>query len=78
MKKIELDIDNIKSKISHYGFDEFAMFEKDILKGQKILIVMLWSKDLDPLENKYIHKDYLLKAFPKMISVSKNVWIIMG
>ena len=48
------------------------MYQKNILKGQKILIVMLWSKELDPQENQYIHKDYLLKTIPQNDSCLKD------
>ena len=38
------------------------LLKKDRLKGQKILIVMLWSKTLNSEENESVHKDYLTKV----------------
>ena len=49
---------------SNSHVNKFAI-EKDFLKGQKIFIVMLWSKNLSEDENEYIHKDYLIKNHPK-------------
>ena len=49
------------------------LLEKDALKGQKILIVMLYSKNLNQeKENEYIHKDYLLKPRPQSDSCLKD------
>ena len=48
------------------------LLKKDYLKGQKILIVMLYSKTLNPEENEYIHKDYLLKPRPQSDSCLKD------
>ena len=41
------------------------LLEKDYLKGQKILIVMLYSKALNSEESEYIDKDYLLESIPQ-------------
>ena len=38
---------------SNSHVNKFAI-EKDFLKGQKILIVMLWSKNLSEDENEYM------------------------
>jgi len=70
MKNIELDIVDIKPINSN---NEKSLLKKDYLKGQKILIVMLYSKELNPEESEYIHKDYLLKIFQKMILALKIV-----
>ena len=40
------------------------MLKKDQLKGQKILIVMWWSKILNPNENESVDKDYIIKVNP--------------
>ena len=69
MKNIELDIVDIKPKNS---INEKSVLLKDYLKGQKILIVMLYSKELNPEESEYIHKDYLLKNIPKNDSCLKD------
>ena len=69
MKNIELDIVDINSKNSN---NEKSLLKKDYLKGQKILIVMLYSKELNPEESEYIHKDYLLKNIPKNDSCLKD------
>ena len=45
---------------------------KDTLKGQKILIVMLYSRNLNPEENPYIHKDYLLNSIPQSDTCLKD------
>ena len=72
MKENEIVIDEIKPKKSCYGYDECAMYQKDALRGQNILIVMLWSKELDPQENQYIHKNYLLNRIPQNDSCLKD------
>ena len=65
----EIVIDEIKP----YGYDECSMmYQKHALRGQNILIVMLWSKELDPQENQYIHKDYLLNRIPQNDSCLKD------
>ena len=69
MKNIELDTVDINSKNSN---NEKSLLKKDYLKGQKILIVMLYSKELNPEESEYIHKDYLLKNIPKNDSCLKD------
>ena len=38
---------------------KIELLEKDALKDQKILIVMLWSEDLDPYKSEDIHKNYM-------------------
>ena len=72
MKENENDIFIINPKISCDGYDKYAMYQKNFLKGQKILIVMLWSKELDPQENQYIHKNYLLITIPQNDSCLKD------
>ena len=42
--------------------DENAILKKDFLKGQKILIVMLWSNKLYGFENESIQKEYISKV----------------
>ena len=35
------------------------LYPKDLLKGQKILIVMLWDCTLNPNESLFIHPRYI-------------------
>ena len=72
MKRIELDIDDIKAPSSYNEYNKHSLLAKYYLNGQKILIVMLYSKELNPEENEYIHKDYLLNNIPKNDSCLKD------
>ena len=54
------------------------LLKKDALKGQKILIVMLWSKTLDQKENECIHKDYITKKSPKSEACLKDALDHLG
>ena len=51
VKSIDIDLESNRKKEGE------ELLKKDALKGQKILIVMLWSKTLDQEENECIHKD---------------------
>ncbi|KAH0789512.1 hypothetical protein GPJ56_006553 [Histomonas meleagridis] len=43
--------------------DNTEIYDKDSLKGQKILIVMLWSNELNPeKESTEVHPDYIFKS----------------
>ena len=72
MEKNELDIDEIKPPSSYNEYNKQSLLAKDYLKGQKILIAMLYSKELNQEENEYIDKDYLLKNIPKNDSCLKD------
>ena len=50
-----------------------SLYEKDTLKGNKILIVMLWSSELSIKESDYILKEYLLTPFNDNYSIKKNL-----
>ena len=50
-----------------------SIYEKDILKGNKILIVMLWSSELSIKESDYILKEYLLTPFNADDSFKNNL-----
>ena len=52
---------NIKEmeKLNNY----IPILKKNVLKGQKILIVMLWSYEIFENENKAIHPKYIKKPF---------------
>ena len=54
------------------------LLKKDALKGQKILIVMLWSKTLDQKENECIHKDYITKKSSKSEACLKDALDHLG
>ena len=58
--------------------EQKALLKKDALKGHKILLVMLYSKDLDPSESKYIHKDYITKVSPESKSCLKEALDYLG
>jgi hypothetical protein len=54
------------------------LLKKDALKGQKILIVMLWSKTLNPDENESVHKDYLTRVSPESEACLKDALDHLG
>ena len=54
------------------------LLKKDQLKGHKILIVMLWSKTLNPDENQCIHKDYITKVSPESKACLKDALDHLG
>ena len=54
------------------------LLKKDALKGHKILIVMLWSKTLNPDENQCIHKDYIKKVSPQSKACLKDALDHLG
>ncbi|KAH0788413.1 Glutenin, high molecular weight subunit [Histomonas meleagridis] len=41
------------------------MYVKDFLKGQKILIVMLWSNELSPKEREFVNRKYIFQSSEK-------------
>ena len=47
--------------INNYNLKLPSLYEKNILKGQKLLIVMLWTSDISENESKYVNEEYLLK-----------------
>ena len=69
------NIGNIKSNPTGEGKE---LLKKDALKGQKILIVMLWSKTLNSDENECIHKDYLTKPSPESEACLKDALDFLG
>ena len=58
--------------------DDKALLRRNALKGYKVLIVMLWSKVLNPEEYIYVHKDYLFKGNPKSSKCLKDVFDYYG
>jgi hypothetical protein len=66
---------NIKSNPTGEGKE---LLKKNQLKGQKILIVMLWSKTLNPDENESVHKDYITKVSPESKACLKNALDFLG
>lgn len=48
------------------------------MKGQKILIVVLWPKALNPDENESIHKEYLPKVSPESEDYLKDALDHLG
>ena len=54
------------------------LLKKNELKGMKILIVMLWSKNLNPDENQCVHKDYLTKVSPQSKACLKDALDYLG
>jgi len=43
------------------------MYSKDLLKGQKILIVMLWNCEMSEMEQKCIHQKYIFQLQYKLL-----------
>jgi hypothetical protein len=66
---------NVKSNPTGEGKE---LLKKDALKGQKILVVMLWSKTLNPDENQCIHKDYITKVSPESEACLKDALDHLG
>jgi hypothetical protein len=54
------------------------LLKKDALQGHKILLVMLWSKTLNPDENECIHKDYITKVSPESKACLKDALDFLG
>ena len=54
------------------------LLKENQLKGMKILIVMLWSKNLNPDENECVHKDYLTKVSPQSKACLKDALDYLG
>ena len=55
------------------------LLKRDQLKGHKILIVMLWSINLNPdKENECIHKDYLTKVSPESEACLQDALDFLG
>ena len=54
------------------------LLKKDALKGQKILVVMLWSKTMNKEENECVHKDYLVKKSPQSNACLKDALDHLG
>ena len=67
--------DAVKSNPTGEGKE---LLKKDYLKGHKILIVMLWSKTLNPDENQCIHKDYITKVSPQSKACLKDALDHLG
>ena len=55
-----------------------VLLRKNALKGYKVLIVMLWSKVLNPEEYQYVHKDYLYKGNENSSKCLKDVFDFYG
>ena len=50
------------------------LYEKDVLQSQKILIVMLWTFDLNKTESEFIKPEYILKPNnEEEIELKKNI-----
>ena len=47
--------------INNYNLKLPSLYDENILKGQKLLIVMLWTSDISENESKYVNEEYLLK-----------------
>ena len=58
--------------------EEKELLKKDALKGQRILIVNIWSITLNPKENKCVHKDYLIKVSPESKACLKDALDHLG
>ena len=67
--------DGVKSNPTGEGKE---LLKKDALKGHKILVVMLWSKTLNPDENQCIHKDYITKVSPESKACLKDALDFLG
>ena len=57
---------------------KIELLEKDALKDQKILIVMLWSEDLDPYKSEDIHKNYITGKSPESEVCLKDALDYLG
>ena len=57
---------------------KIELLEKDALKDQKILIVMLWSEDLDPYKSEDIHKNYITGKNPESEACLKDALDYLG
>ena len=66
---------NVKSNPAGEGKE---LLKKDALKGQKILIIMLWSKTLNPDENESVHKDYITRVSPESEACLKDALDHLG
>ena len=44
-----------------------SMYEPNILKGYKILIVMLWTNDMSSSESPFVNPEYIFKPCCKMV-----------
>ena len=73
----EMEDTNSEIKSNPKGEDK-ELLKKDRLKGQKILIVMLWSKALNKEENESIHKDYLTNVGPQSKACLKDALDHLG
>uniref|UniRef100_UPI00261058A9 BspA family leucine-rich repeat surface protein n=1 Tax=uncultured Methanobrevibacter sp. TaxID=253161 RepID=UPI00261058A9 len=73
-------LNNIENPVNNFIKIEKqnTLLNKYALKGQKILIVMLWSKILISNENYFIHKDYLCKASPESEFCLKDISDYLG
>jgi len=66
-----------KPNINNKGI-KIELLEKDALKDQKILIVMLWSEDLDPYKSEDIHKNYITGKSPESEACLKDALDYLG
>ena len=68
----EAEIDDMKNTFNALNNPDMQLFKPGSLKGQKILIVMLWSYTLNIFdENKKIVPDYLFESRESMLKNSK-------
>ena len=68
----EANIDEMKNTFNAINNPDMQLLKPGSLKGQKILIVMLWSYTLNPSEeNKKIVPDYLFESRESMLKNSK-------
>ena len=72
----EFNLDDIKEDPNDNPY--IPLLKKNQLKGQKILILMLWSYDMLSTENKAIHKDYIKKGFKDNKYCIKTALIYFG
>ena len=90
-KELKDELNNIKKSIHSFDFyfketkikDEnnfmqpCSLYEIGILKGQKILIVMLWTCDTSENESLYVREECISKEWKNSKLCIKNTEIIM-
>ena len=75
----EDDMEDIGGEVKSNPIGEGKeLLKKNELKGHKILIVMLWSKTLNPDENECIHKDYITEVSPESKACLKDALDYLG
>ena len=72
-KDLKSELEKIKISVESFDFYykevdiietdniiSYSLYDKNILKGQKILIVMLWTCDMSENESKYVKEEFIL------------------